>query len=844
MSLTLWAASLRHALHHPWQLALALLGVTLGVAVVVAVDLATESARRAFRIANEAVVGRATHEVVGGPGGVPEALYVQLRQLRIDAAFAPIVEGYVLSRTEPVRTLKMLGVDPFAEAPFRSHARATGSHLDALRQFLLEPGAVLMTANTAAALGAEVGAPVAVSVNGRDVVLRLVGTISPAGSLDREALADLLIADIATAQETFDSLGHLTRVDVQTLGGAETLAQISRRLPVGVRVRPAGSAANVAVQMTRAFELNLLMLSALALVVGMFLIYNTMAFSVVQRRGLLGILRVLGVTRAGLFAVVLAEAVGISAAASAAGVVLGQLLARALLQLITRTLNDHYLVVSVHDVHLAPSAMLLGPLLGIAAGVAAAAAPAWEASRVAPRQALTRSDLERRVRSRLPLATAAGIAALAVCATLLAASQASLLVGFGALSALVLGFALLAPGATALMLGLLHRPARWLGGCFGSLATRGAAASLSRTAVAVAALMVALSATVGIGVMVDSFRRTVAAWLDTTLQADFYIGVPGRGPHRALPPGLPSAVSQLPGVAHLSLGRAVDLPSESGQLQVLALRMAPRSYAGFHLLEGSPERVWAAFDHDGAVLVSEPLAWRRDLHPGDDIELPTDRGRETFPIAAVYRDYESERGTVVMSRATYDTHWDDRSVTGIGVYLTRADRLDEVRDLVQRLLPRDREVLVRTTGAIKQASLEIFDRTFTITEVLRLLAAVVAFLGVVGALMALALERSREVAVLRAQGLTRREVWGIVQGQTGVLGLIAGLLSLPLGLLLALILIRVINRRSFGWSMEIYVDPWLLGQALILAVAAALLAGAYPAYRMANTSPAAALRTE
>ena len=849
ISPSLWKASLRHALAYPWQFGLALTGVALGVAVIVAVDIAIGSASRAFEIANDAVVGRATHEIVGGPGGVPESVYVALRRTHPEWSFAPVVEAYVANvaniatADEPSRTLHLLGVDPFAEAPFRSHLRVSAS-AGWLLDVLTRPGAAVLTRDAARQLGINVGDDLPIQVAGRRVRLELVGLLTPSGALEREALAGVVIVDIATAQEVLERTGTLTRIDLRPRQDAAEVGALTSALPAGLRLQSAGQGPRLAAQMTNAFELNLTMLSALALLVGAFLIYNTMAFAVVRRRGLIGVMRVLGVTRAGIFALVLTEALVVVTIAGGLGLAVGIWLSRGLLQLVTRTLNDHYLVVSVASVQLDPLVLVKGPLLAILAGLAAAAVPAWEASRVSPGVALRRSAVEIRTRQAVPVAVAAGVACLLLSASLVALDSANLSIGFAALFALVAGFALIAPGATWGMLWLGQPIMRVFGGTLGPIAARSAAASLSRTSVAVAALMVALAATVGVGVMVDSFRRTVVTWLDTTLQADFYVGVPGRGPHRALPTDLADAIAKIPGVEELSLGRAVEVSTENGPLSLLVLRLAAESRDGFHLLEGEGSSVWPAFEFGGAVLVSEPLAWRQGLHPGDGIALQTDRGLRTFPVAGVHRDYQSGRGSVVMARSTYRRFWADDTVTGIGVYVRPGSDLDRIKSAVQAELPSNQHVVLRSTGKIKQASLEIFDRTFTITEVLRLLATVVAFFGVLSALMALSLERAREVAILRAQGATVMEVYVLVQTQTGVLGLIAGLLALPLGLALALVLILVINRRSFGWGMDIHIDPMILLQALGIAVGAALLAGLYPAVRMARTSPAEALRLE
>jgi putative ABC transport system permease protein len=443
---------------------------------------------------------------------------------------------------------------------------------------------------------------------------------------------------------------------------------------------------------------------------------------------------------------------------------------------------------------------------------------------------------------RTPALAALGAALLGVATLALLAPGRSVAAGFAALFAVVIGFALLAPAVTVLAVRALEPVHARLPGCLGALAVRGVSASLSRTSIAIAALMVALSATVGVGIMVDSFRTSVERWLGMTLRADLYLGVPGAD--QALDPDLVNVARALPGVAHMSSGRRVRLQATSGELRTLVIEMAPGSYAGFELVDGEPATAWPAFDASDAVLVSEPFAWRHRLGRGDTLDVLTDDGPETFAIVGVYRDYESERGRVLMSRGTFARHWDDPRVSTLGLYLEEGAEPAQVAAAAEALFSARQAVVVRANGEIKAASMAIFERTFTITAVLRVLATVVAIVGVLSALMALELERAKEVAILRAQGLTRGGLWVLVEAQTGLMGLLSGVLAIPLGLALALILVHVINRRSFGWGMSLHVEPAILVQAPLIAVAAALLAGVYPAWRMAMTTPAAGLREE
>ncbi|MDX1529462.1 MAG: FtsX-like permease family protein, partial [Gammaproteobacteria bacterium] len=347
-----------------------------------------------------------------------------------------------------------------------------------------------------------------------------------------------------------------------------------------------------------------------------------------------------------------------------------------------------------------------------------------------------------------------------------------------------------------------------------------------------------------VAVMVDSFRHSLTDWLGQTLRADIYMSVPGIGNVRSMAPETIRRVGETEGVAELSLGRRLRLESELGEVETLAIEMAEKSYDGFRIVSQNSEQAWRDFDQQTGVLISEPIAWRSGIDVGGSLSLLTNEGFVPFKVAGVFRDYSSDRGIVLMSRATFRRYWKDDGITTIGVYADAGTDLAELRRRLDAAASGDQALLINDAASIRVLSLEIFDRTFTITNVLRLLAVIIAFVGILSALMAIQLELGREFAVLRALGLTRAQLFGVAEAQTGVLGLVAGLLALPLGVLLALMLVKVINRRSFGWSMSFEVDPALLVNALVLSLAAALLAGLYPAYRIANSSPAEVLREE
>lgn len=857
MSVILWRSSFRYFARRPWEVALAVLGVSLGVAVVVSIDLANQSARRSFALSTDSVVGKATHAIVGGPGGLPEEVY---RALRVDAgirAITPVVEGYGYLHSAhregdsgtPSRPFRLLGIDPFSEASFRPYLGVRAdSDIGAL---ITRPGTVLISSGSAADLGVNPGDRLELNVGGIRSPVQLVGVLEPSDGTSREALAGLLVSDIATAQELLGVPGRLSRIDLVLPDGEDTgivLEQLRSFLPPGVEIEGASARSESVSQLTRAFEVNLTALSLLALLVGTFLIYNTVTFSVVKRRPMIGTLRALGVSRGGIFALVLGEAALIGLVSSVLGILLGIVLGLGLLNLVTQTINDLYYAATVRELAIPASVLIKGGLLGMLATSGAAILPALEASSVSPRAAMTRSNIEARLNRVIPRAALAGAVSLAVGAGLLTASTQSLLVTFMGMFAAFLGFAMFVPQVTLLVLKALAGLPGGALGTIGSMAIRNTSATLSRTAIAITALTVAVSITIGIGTMVQSFRGTVERWLETSLVADIYLSAPSvdsSSQGAGIDPEVLNRLLNAGGIIGATNFRTARVESREGTIQLVALGTdfdtfnRPKRFRA-----GDPAEIWTGFQEGATVIVSEPLAFHYNLDIGSLLELRTGQGMRDFRVAGIYIDYSSGQGVVMVSRPAYLRFWDDQGVSSLGLYVAPGEDVNAVIGQLHQIAGEDQELQIRSNRDLRSNSLEIFDRSFTITAIMRVLAMMVAFVGILSALMALQLERSREMGTLRAIGFTNWQVWRLITAQTGLIGLISGLISVPMGLALAAALVFVVNRRSFGWSMDLQLFPMVLLEAVALALAASLLAGVYPAIKMSTCPPAEALREE
>ncbi len=846
------AASRRYLTRHPWQTWLSIVGIALGVAVVIAVDLANESARRGFRLSVEQVAGPATHQIESADGRIPVAIYARLRLDHRLRLATPVIEAPVRIGE---RSITLLGLDLIAAAPMRpallagawaGNAAGPDGAVDlaaTLIRLLSKPDTLLLSATDAAAVGAERGDPIEVEI-GRDAVAMHVAGVLP--DQQGQTFGGLAIADIATAQAVLGTPDSVERIDL-ILTDAEA-TRLAAALPEGLRLATTAQRTNALAQMTRAFHTNLTAMSLLALLVGGYIVYNTMTFAVLQRRSLLGTLRMQGVTRAQLFALVLAEALVLAAAGALLGVLTGIAVGAGLVQLVTRTINDVYFQLNVRSLHLDWLSLSKGIGLGIGVTLLAALGPALEAARSQPRDVIRRTLVEQRGRRLLPWLAAGGVAVILLGLVLIPLSGRSMTWGFAALFLVIVGASLCMPLVVRLIAALTTPLFGGLFGSVGRLAARGITASITRSGLAVAALAVAVAATVGVGIMIGSFRASVSDWLEHTLSSDIYIATDdggGAGSDASLPTGLHQRLLALPGVEAVSRGRSRRVETPDGHMRLLALTSSTGQPRGFEFRGEPAPELWARWRAGELVLVSEPYAYRQQVGVGDRLRLFSTAGWRSFEIGAVFQDYGSDSGTVILPLELYAELWNDTGVSSMGLVL--ADDTDPARaeaavqTLAASLSP---PASVQTNRGIRELSLEIFDRTFTITEVLRLLAIGVAFVGILSALMALELERSKDYAVLRATGMTRGQLRRLILLQTSLMGIAAGVLAIPLGVAMGDLLIQVINLRSFGWRMPLQVTPGTLVSGVLLAWIAAVIAGLYPALRAARAAPARALREE
>ncbi len=793
--------------------ALTTLAVALGVAVVVAIELAGQAAVGSFRASMETLAGRADYEVTAA-GGVPVEVAGRLATLPYPIRIKPRIEDYGLIAGS-LRTVPVIGVDLVADA---SLAAGGGEAPDV--ESLSAEDAIWAGPDT----GYRKGDEVRLILNDGEHPFRVRGV------LDSSA-GEAFVLDLGAASRLLRRHGTLDRILIESPAGEQKLRAA---LPTGCVLARFGARTEENRRMLAAFRWNLRVLSYIALVVGAFLIYNTLSVSVVRRRPEIGIVRALGATRRAVLGAILFEATCFGLAGGAVGLLLGRLMAEGAVRLVASTVESLYVSSRPAPIVITAGIVFWAFAIGLAAALVSALAPAWEAAQVPPTEAMARGrrDYQTRVRQwrDLILAVVCGLAAWM-------ASRQSPIGGrpvFGYLAALLLigagAFAIpaLISGLARVSGGLLRRM-----GVEALLAGRSLAGSLRRSSVLVAALSTAVAMTVAVAIMVGSFRQTVLDWMDDRLKADLYLrpAAPANADrHPTIGAEIADRIEQLTVVAAMDRFRAYEVSYQGLPVTLgagdsrIAARFGRRSFLGV----SDPTPIFRALQQGDTAVVSEPFANKHNVKTGDVLHLPMGKRVVALKVLGVFYDYANERGYVIVDRRTMLKYLPDPAPSNIAVYLKPGAGLEEGRRRVEQALNGAR-VLVLSNRRLREEAIRIFDRTFAITYALEAVAILVAVIGVAGALVALVIDRRRELGLLRFLGGSQLQVARMIRFEAGLLGLLANGIGSVLGLALSLVLIFVINRQSFGWTIRFHWPVAVLLGVLTLVYTATVLASVYPA---------------
>jgi putative ABC transport system permease protein len=844
---------LRPLMQEPVRALLTVLAVTLGVAVVLAIDIAGAAATGSFRASMDTLAGDNDLEIVAS-GSVPEGVVGTIATLPYSIRISPRMEdSAVLADTK--QTIPLIGLDLVAEsnsagsrAIFGRASESGSANPSASPQENLRSMQDSDSVWVGASLGRKPGDRLRLLLNDRVREFTVRGVYP-----DSNGNESAIVMDIAEAQRALNRFGRVDRIllkvpEVPSL--EEWQQRVRAALPAGVEVRAAGTGTNENRRMLAAFRWNLRLLSYIALIVGAFLIYNTISVSVVRRRPETGIVRALGASRSAVLAAFIGEAAFFGLAGAALGLPVGRVMASGAVKLMAATVESLYVSSRPGAIELTAWSVVLAFVIGIGVAIISAYSPAREASLVSPVEAMARGQREHitRVHKSRDLWLALVLGILAAAAARVPAIEGKPLFGYLAAILLVVASALAIPAFTDAILSHSSRRLGKLLGVEALLASQSLSASLRRTSVLVGALSTAIAMMTSVGIMVGSFRETVLLWMNDRLPADLYLrpaGEPAPDRHPTVSLELADKISKLPGVAGVDRLRAYEIsydgmPATLASVDLSALRADHRS----NFFSGRPtEQVLSEIRGADAVLVSEPFTYKHRVRTGDTITLALGAAPASFRIADVYYDYGSERGSILMDRQTMLRYLPDSAPSNLAIYVAPTASAETVREEILQASAGYRVLLVSNRD-LRTEAIRIFDRTFAITYALEAVAVIVAVMGIAGALLALVIDRRRELGLLRFLGAAAGQVRKQILVEAGLLGLLANFAGLALGFALSLVLIYVINKQSFGWTIRFHWPVAVLLGAISVVYVATVLAGLYPAQVAVRLNPLEALHEE
>jgi putative ABC transport system permease protein len=811
---------------------LSLFGVALGVASVVGIQIINLNALGAFRGSMEAVSGDADLTILGALPALPESVYPEVLATEGVAAAWPLYRLDVA--LDDGRTfLELIGVDFFTpiDVPWE------GPEID-VSEALGKPGWVAVTPELARERGFQVGDRFTVSLGTRKAEL-VVGALSNFLEASPFASPRLAVMDIAQAQSLLGRPGELHQIDVKLQEAAsreEVVARLRERLGERALIETPEQREQQASDLLSAFRLNLTALSLISLFVGGFLVYSSTQASLVRRRREFGLLRSLGATHGQVFQLLSADVLLLGALGVALGLPVGYLIARTNVSRVSATLSNLYLLEEIHRLEIPPWFFALAAAIGLAGAVLGALLPALELGRRDTRALLAAFNLHERVGRAAPWLFAAGTALLAATWVLYAVigdrwRPAGFIEAFLLIAAIPLLTPLLVQLATDWI------PVRSFGLRYG---LKGLGKQLQTTPIAVAALAVAVSMVVGVTTMVSSFRETLSVWIGSTIRADIYVSTPSfrRARREAvLENAVLDRLASHPAVERVDRLRQFTAHSGGRRFSLSGIDVSVPIEDRFVLLAGDSTGV-----KDGAVLVGEPLARKANLGVGDDLVVAGPKGPLAFPIAGIYYDYSSELGSAFMDLKWMEKHFGPGPINSVALYLSPGSDVERVLDELKRDLG-DVPIALRSNRRLREEALSIFEQTFAITRLLRHMSLLIAVCGVALGLVVLARERAAELALYRALGARRSQLFRVYLGKGLGMGLTGVALGTFAGVAFALILIYVVNRAFFGWTIAVHWPLGLLARQNGLVVLAAALASLYPAW-IASATPAAELRRE
>lgn len=854
----LWINAFRYYFRSFTQSILAVLGVAVGIAVFVAVDLANDSAKQSFRNSAVSIFGDTEFQLMGSTSGISENVYsdvVKSAELQpLLNIIRPIIDKQItLTDSNGVEDkYRLLGINVINENVLSRNNKYGIDFLNSSQtsfNFFAE-NQVFVSSILASKKQLSIADEFLVEDTNNKI--SIVGFFQGDNSLQRELMQNVIITDISVAQNITNSNGILTRIDISSVYDQNEKIALDKwfsLLPSGVQLIPSYTYSEARKSITKSFDTNLLALSLLALLVGLYLIYNMMTFSIHRRKNLFGTLRAIGVTKNEIFFLVLVEGLLIGLIGAIFGIMLGILLAYFLLGLISSTINYQFFSSSPNSIALDITIIYQALILGISGSIVSVLIPAWSASRIQPRELIDIYGKYSTYNNYHMVLFFLGLLLCSIGYLITLAPITNLIIGFIAMFLVIVGLSLTVPTTTQIVLLIISSILEKIGRpTIVTLSVETIKNSLNTIAICIAALSVSIAMTIGIGCMIQSFRATVEEWLNQSLVADIYIAPPTLSfgqDLKGIDDEFIKYVNDIPEIEYISQLGSFEIFKDGYLLNLIVVDSAEKIFDEvIQLKEGEKKDIWNDFVQTDSILISEPLAFQKNIQINDTFDILTDTGLKSFTVRGIYYDYSSTSGIAMVSKQVYDNYWNNSKVTSLALYLNDSQNSEVVFNKLLDKFDTDWDLQIISSKKLNNASMEIFDKTFEITFVLRSISLIVAFIGILGAISAIILSRAREFSILKSIGFTNNQLRTIIGNQTFIIGVISGLISIPLGIIITNLLIQIINKQSFGWSIPMQLLPSVFVEGIMVAILSSVLASIYPSIKISRNNIRKALMGE
>lgn len=846
--------SIRHFIGSPLRTALTVVGVAVGVATLVGITAINRSVMDAFRSTIDTIAGKADLTVAADTSGFPEELLDTVRAVPgvLHASGGLTVVAPVKDR--PTDSLYLVGVDLLDDGYFRTYESSDTdmSKLADDLEFLNSTDRLMLSERFAADHGLKTGSTLTlVTPDGaKDFIVH--GLLKETGPTKAFG-GSVAVMFFGSLQEAFGKGRRFDRIDVaidKTVGLDAMKERLRKVVGPTIEVDSPDRRGQSVETMVRSFQLGLNLGSAVALLVGVFLVYNTVSIGVVQRRREIGTLRALGATKRRIRLLFTMEAGVLGTLGSLLGLPLGLFIGRAAISQVSDSVSAIYIRVNAKDVQLGAAELIVGTVIGILGSIAAASRPAWVASGVQPVEALRRD-----------VAVGAGAVQLRSWPTLVGVlllagawpmmqippPRENLPIGaYLSVFLVLMGTTMLSP----LLLRVMNRPYRGPGhaifGIAGRLAADNFARAPVRTAVPVGALSIGVSMAITVAAFVGSFQASAEKWIDQAVPADLFVTSSAKVAgvqNTPMNPAIRDEIDPIDGIAETDAVRI--FPHDVLGLRVFIISLTPEVYEK----RGKPTILSGHLPNwderqAGWVVVSENFARRRNLSVGDSFPVNTPSGQLTYRVSAVIIDYTSDQGSIVVDRKLFTKQFLDDRVDTFHVYLKPGASLDKVRGEITAKLGKRFDLYVLSNAELRTEALNLVANAFSVSYAMEFVAVVLALLGVVNTLLAAVLDRTREIGLLRAVGAARSHIIRLFAAEAAFIGLTGGVIGVSVGGIVGAIITKVVGVQATGWNFP-FLYPWrTAGHMLLVATLCAILAGLYPARRAAKLDVVEALSYE